>query len=686
NQWLGLTVHIRPRTPAEPVAAQPPVLPPVSEPEATPESAPEAPAEIAYAAPESIQAPAVEAPAAEEAPVEPSVLDEVAAAAASLPAAAYAAAPVAPAAPVAEQPSEPLAAPVPGATAGGFDENQDIDADIREVFLEEFEEERANLARLLPMWLRSPDDMERLRPIRRVFHTLKGSGRLVGASALGEFAWKIESMLNRVLDGTRPASPAVTSMVQQAATVLPQFDAALRGEGTLDLDLRAMEAVAERIAAGEETFHTLAPVAAAVAPVAEAAPVEPVAPVVAEGTPASVDSVLREILETEVATHLETVDAWIAAARLGPQQVDDPLLRAMHTMNGAFAMTDVPEITSVTDAAETYIKRAIAAAHVPGADAIETLADTAATIRGCIQALQAESPRIPSYAGLAERLRALAAALPEARWPQPEILDEEPEAIVAPLVETPVELTDMDLSRFLVESMAADEGETRAEATGESPAADPVGNAAPQAPEWSLDDAQAAFEPEVASFDAPSVEAPAASDEAFEIAAELSGDAVVSDAAGSAAWQLSDAPLADAGIETPQAEPVEEAATSDWTVEAVQLEETVAEPVQEPGAIEATSSDWSVEPVETAGLSGEIAASADTASVEDLAANAPSFEERVGVESFEATPVEAVEAAPVEQTVEETVEETVAEDQAREPVAEAPVAGEQPVEEVVAEA
>src|SRR5690606_37499832 len=215
----------------------------------------------------------------------------------------------------------------------------------------------------------------------------------------------------------------------------------------------------------------------------------------------------------------------------------------------------------------------------------------------------------------------------------------------------------------------------------------PVGNAAPQAPEWSLDDAQAAFEPEVASFDAPSVEAPAASDEAFEIAAELSGDAVVSDAAGSDAWQLSDAPLADAGIEATQAGPVEEAAaTSGWTVEAMQLEEAVAEPVQEPVAIEATSSDWSVEPVETAGLSGEIAASADTASVEDVAANAPSFGDQVEVESFEATPVEAVEAAPVEQTVEETVEETVAEDQAREPVAEAPVAGEQPVEEVVAEA
>src|SRR3546814_3295060 len=87
---------------------------------------------------------------------------------------------------------------------------------IREVFLEEFGEEIDNLDRMLPVWRERPDDLERLRPIRRVFHTLKGSGRLVGARALGEFSWKVENMLNRVLDGTREASPAVVAMVDQA--------------------------------------------------------------------------------------------------------------------------------------------------------------------------------------------------------------------------------------------------------------------------------------------------------------------------------------------------------------------------------------------------------------------------------------------------------------------------------------
>ncbi|MFS8138368.1 MAG: Hpt domain-containing protein, partial [Thermomonas sp.] len=94
--------------------------------------------------------------------------------------------------------------------SAGFDAAGDeIDDEIREIFLEEFEEEINNLDELLPVWRRTPDGAEQLRPIRRVFHTLKGSGRLVGAKNLGEFSWHVESMLNRVLDGSRPASHAV---------------------------------------------------------------------------------------------------------------------------------------------------------------------------------------------------------------------------------------------------------------------------------------------------------------------------------------------------------------------------------------------------------------------------------------------------------------------------------------------
>src|SRR3546814_16195491 len=94
---------------------------------------------------------------------------------------------------------------------------------------------------MLPVWRERPDDLERLRPIRRVFHTLKGSGRLVGARALGEFSWKVENMLNRVLDGTREASQAVVAMVDQAFYTLPQLLAALRGPAAADADRRSDE-------------------------------------------------------------------------------------------------------------------------------------------------------------------------------------------------------------------------------------------------------------------------------------------------------------------------------------------------------------------------------------------------------------------------------------------------------------
>ncbi|WP_457317881.1 Hpt domain-containing protein [Stenotrophomonas sp. P5_B8] len=308
--------------------------------------------------------------------------------------------------------------------AGFEDDGENIDQDIREVFIEEFDEELVNLGNLLPVWRAAPDNMDRLRPIRRVFHTLKGSGRLVGARTLGEFSWKIEGMLNRVLDGTRPATPAVVAMVGQAYDVLPQLNAALRGEGRVTADLQAMQAIADRVAAGEETFHVplqrATPVVAALVETVETiepAVQAPVQAVEATGTPANIDEVLREILEAEVDTHQATLQAWLREASVAPQPVTDTLLRAVHTMNGAFAMTDVPEITAVTGVAESYIKRSLAADATPDAEGVDALSATAEAIRTTMTALQAEAPRIPVQTALAARLQALADTLPEARWP-----------------------------------------------------------------------------------------------------------------------------------------------------------------------------------------------------------------------------------------------------------------------------
>src|SRR4249919_2613461 len=112
-----------------------------------------------------------------------------------------------------------------------------------------------------------------------------------------------------------------------------------------------------------------------------------------EGDVFSIDPVLLEILKPEVAGHLETVDAWLAAcAARGPQPVTDPLLRSIHTMNGAFAMTELGVITDVTAPLEGYVKRSLAHGRVPGKDGVQLVADAAAAIRTTIAAIEKPRP------------------------------------------------------------------------------------------------------------------------------------------------------------------------------------------------------------------------------------------------------------------------------------------------------
>nr|WP_213600649.1 Hpt domain-containing protein [Pseudoxanthomonas japonensis] len=418
------------------------------------------------------------------------------------------------------------AAAVPSAVVGGFDgDSTDIDDDIREVFLEEFDEEIVNLRQLLPAWRSNTEDLERLRPIRRVFHTLKGSGRLVGAKTLGEFSWKVENMLNRVLDRTRAPSHAVEVLLEQACDTLPQLNAALRGQGSVTADLAGLQDVADRLAAGEDAYYSAEPTVleedvdldvvepAAVAPVSFVDEAPAVFEPEAEGTPASVDAVLREILEAEVDNHLDTVDHWLQKAQVEPVPVSEELLRAIHTMNGALAMADVPEIIHVTSAAEQYTKRLLAAGETPTPEGVAAFADTAQAIRRSVAALQAPSPRIPAFAALAGQLRALADRLPDLRQGA-QIVDDTRQGtyvgqtpIAPPVGPSDVELLAMDLSAYLDAEAASGAGGFDATRSVEGATVDDV--ATPSTGEIASDATEA-----VSSIDASTVpETPAPVDQ-----------------------------------------------------------------------------------------------------------------------------------------------------------------------------
>src|SRR5579883_546066 len=115
----------------------------------------------------------------------------------------------------------PVLTPSPTARLAALAEN--ADPELVKLFIEEAREEIVKIERSFPVWDQNPMERESLVTVRRSFHTLKGSGRMVGARELGEFAWSIENLLNRVLDNTLTRAPAILAVLREAVEALPQL-------------------------------------------------------------------------------------------------------------------------------------------------------------------------------------------------------------------------------------------------------------------------------------------------------------------------------------------------------------------------------------------------------------------------------------------------------------------------------
>jgi chemosensory pili system protein ChpA (sensor histidine kinase/response regulator) len=98
-----------------------------------------------------------------------------------------------------------------------------VDPQFVELFIEEAKEEIASIQQFFPMWDQNPMDFESLGVLRRSFHTLKGSGRMVGARPIAEFGWSIENLLNRIIDKTLTRTPGMMLLLRSAVAALPQL-------------------------------------------------------------------------------------------------------------------------------------------------------------------------------------------------------------------------------------------------------------------------------------------------------------------------------------------------------------------------------------------------------------------------------------------------------------------------------
>jgi chemosensory pili system protein ChpA (sensor histidine kinase/response regulator) len=112
----------------------------------------------------------------------------------------------------------PVPAPAPTAApvAAPASETSEEEDELLDIFLEEAREVVGNGLEAVRSLKVQPGHLEDLTTLRRAFHTLKGSSRMVGLAEFGEAAWAMEQLVNASLAEQRSVHPHMLSLSADA--------------------------------------------------------------------------------------------------------------------------------------------------------------------------------------------------------------------------------------------------------------------------------------------------------------------------------------------------------------------------------------------------------------------------------------------------------------------------------------
>ncbi|WP_242207795.1 MULTISPECIES: Hpt domain-containing protein [unclassified Pseudomonas] len=292
----------------------------------------------------------------------------------------------------------PPALITPGSLMPPPADEEPVDDELREVFLEETDEVLEVLHEYLPRWIANSQDRDALTELRRAFHTLKGSGRMVRALILGELAWSVENLLNRVLEQSVEPGSVVQQLLTDTVLLLPELISEFATNNQRQRsDVDQLAARAHSLAKGDE-------------------------PLAAEDVDdvAALDPLLLEIFRKEAETHLASLNRFLdQAAEHVPLQASDELQRALHTLKGSASMAGVLPIAELA-ASLDQLAREFKAHQLPlDLDEVELLLEAEGLFRIGLRQLK-HDPLAPIVGAqslikrtdtlLAERLEAILSA------------------------------------------------------------------------------------------------------------------------------------------------------------------------------------------------------------------------------------------------------------------------------------
>ncbi len=313
-------------------------------------------------------------------------------------------------------PSESL--PVPESTAPGaaaiVAEKEPVafaaagagaDPELLEIFLEEADIVLASIADDLHKCRTDATDRELLASLRRAFHTLKGSGRMVGLEEMSEVAWNLEQVLNLWLSKRKPASNQLLDLIGDTHRAYDGWCENLREQGSTNIDAEALLLAAKELLtpkeADQETTAQLQTEAIISAIVEESPPtlVAPAGTTQALQPPETLPSatgpsgrVTPELLQAfleEADNIIPQIGGKLRGWRMLPQDEDihHALLRLLHTLKGGARMAGVLPLGELIHAMESDVESAFRDRSISDA-ALDQLESEFDTISGKIEALQ----------------------------------------------------------------------------------------------------------------------------------------------------------------------------------------------------------------------------------------------------------------------------------------------------------
>ncbi|HID44500.1 MAG TPA: hypothetical protein EYP34_01925, partial [Chromatiaceae bacterium] len=310
-------------------------------------------------------------------------------------------------------------------TSGIVLQMDEIDPEIFDIFMEEAGEELKVIGSQYPLWKEDHTNEQALQNFRRSFHTLKGSGRMVGAHIIGELSWAVENLLNRIMEGSVKPDEEVIAYLDDVMAAVPVLVKAQGEGGAVNIDVPKLEArgfaLAERSEQPEEVVESVSEAlfdsefAGLEEPLSEE--LEQESELAEEGESVREHSSilladdLVEIFKAESATHLAVLDSFMADC--DQCIVDADVVRAVHTLHGSSHLAEVAPMATLAGEMEHYCKHMHQLSHPVGGPALELFRRFRDTMQQMLDAINSPDVEIEGWESLAELIREQDHALPD---------------------------------------------------------------------------------------------------------------------------------------------------------------------------------------------------------------------------------------------------------------------------------